>query len=157
VSLSINGRGFVKNLLIEKEVCIHVWIFSRKQIPLLSFCHASKINRVGGRGGKKPMHFRAEIFLGNFSDPLGLEEGIAVFLFSRGRKYGRGGNSGKGAISHFSFHFHYIVDWTTDKLSFGLRWQRKRQEFSADIQIWYIRCRFHPTVGFSYQRKCMGN
>jgi hypothetical protein len=57
----------------------------------------------------------------------------------------------EGEHISFSFHFH-SVDLTRGGLSFGLRWQRKRQEVSGNIQVRYSRCRFHPTGGFSHQR-----
>ncbi len=61
---------------------------------------------------------------------------------------------GQSNFAFLIFIFIFLtVDWTRGGLSFGLRWQKKRQEFSSvNIQVGYGRCRFHPTGGFSHQR-----
>jgi hypothetical protein len=59
--------------------------------------------------------------------------------------------------SNFAFLIFISVDWSVGGLSFGLRWKKKRREFSVNIQVGYGRCRFHPTAGFSHQRMRVGN
>jgi hypothetical protein len=77
-----------------------------------------------------------------------------VSLFFPRAKNGQGGRAEQFRISDFHFH---SVDVTKGRLSFGLRWKKKRREFSVNIQVGYGRCRFHPTAGFSHQRMRVGN
>jgi hypothetical protein len=60
--------------------------------------------------------------------------------------------------SNFAFLIFISVDWSVGGLSFGLRWKKKRHEFPpVNIQMRYLRFRFHPTGGFSHQPMRVGN
>jgi hypothetical protein len=67
--------------------------------------------------------------------------------------------NGQEGQSNFAFLIliFVTVDWAWGRLSFGLRWQKKRRKFSSvNVQVVLIRCRFHPTGGFSHQRTGLG-